>query len=103
MSPFPNVHSLSSQSVRPVAGQFAAERHRLVNLSTSEVAHELIQTHVEIRSINPRARFLVTVSPVPLTATALRPTRRRRVVGKRVRAAGGCCGGSQVGTRDRIF
>ena len=53
-----------------VAGEFDASRHHFTNLSVPDVATDLGQCRAEISSINPMARFVVTVSPVPLTATA---------------------------------
>jgi hypothetical protein len=53
-----------------VAGAFNASRHHFMNLSTSQVRDDLLQCQAVISGINPTARFLVTVSPVPLTATA---------------------------------
>lgn len=53
-----------------VSGEFDPERHHFVNLSTPQVTEDLLECHAQIAGINPEARFLVTVSPVPLTATA---------------------------------
>ena len=53
-----------------VAGEFDARRHQFTNLSVRDVETDLSQCRAEISKINPMARFLVTVSPVPLTATA---------------------------------
>ena len=53
-----------------VCGQFDDQQHQFVNYSTEEVAEDLRQTFDAIKAINPDARFLLTVSPVPLTATA---------------------------------
>src|SRR5579871_3126794 len=52
------------------AGEFDPKRHILTNLSTSEVAADLQAFVAELRDINPRAKVILTVSPVPLAATA---------------------------------
>ena len=41
-----------------------------MNLSTSQVTADLLECHSQISKLNPNARFVLTVSPVPLTATA---------------------------------
>ncbi len=53
-----------------IAGEFDPAKHHFMNLSTNQVAEDLIACHAQILEINGDARFLVTVSPVPLTATA---------------------------------
>lgn len=53
-----------------VAGEFDAAKHHFVNLTTAQVADDLLACHTEISRLNANARFVVTVSPVPLTATA---------------------------------
>ena len=53
-----------------IAGTFDPAKHRFVNLSTAQITEDLLEAHRVIAAINPRARFLLTVSPVPLTATA---------------------------------
>lgn len=45
------------------------QRHRLVNLGHEEVVGHLEASFALLRGINPGMRFLLTVSPVPLTAT----------------------------------
>ncbi len=53
-----------------VAGSFDPEKHSFKNYKVHEIrAHFLAVRHL-IRAINPRCKFLITVSPVPLTATA---------------------------------
>jgi hypothetical protein len=53
-----------------VHGEFDSTKHRFINFTYRDVIHDF-QSFVErARSINPEMRFLVTVSPVPLTATA---------------------------------
>jgi hypothetical protein len=63
-------------SVYPVcpgtaAGQFDPARHELLNLSAAETTADLFQFRDEIRAHNPHVRMILTVSPVPLVATAL--------------------------------
>ena len=53
-----------------VAGDFDPSRHHFTNLTVGEVASDLRQARSEISRVNPTARFVVTVSPVPLIATA---------------------------------
>lgn len=52
-------------------GQFDPTRHALINLSVSDVIDDMRQALSIIRACNPNARFLLTVSPVPLVATAI--------------------------------
>lgn len=51
-------------------GQFDATLHRFVNFSYDQIRQDLMDVFAAIRAINPGIRFLLTVSPVPLTATA---------------------------------
>ena len=51
-------------------GQFDESRHAFVNLRVDQVVSELKEAFEIIRSHNPYARFVLTVSPVPLVATA---------------------------------
>jgi hypothetical protein len=51
-------------------GTFDPGRHAFRNLRTSEVRDQLGQFVARLRSVNPRARVVLTVSPVPLVATA---------------------------------
>jgi len=51
--------------------QFDRTRHAFVNLSVSDVVNDMQQAISMIRACNPGARFVLTVSPVPLVATAL--------------------------------
>jgi hypothetical protein len=53
-----------------VAGTYDPEAFVFTNATVSEVASDLRSLRSLVRSINPDARFLLTVSPVPLTATA---------------------------------
>lgn len=52
-----------------VAGDFDGERHGFVNQDTAIVRKTLVETLQRIRRLNPRIKVLLTVSPVPLTAT----------------------------------
>jgi GSCFA family len=53
-----------------VAGRFDVDRHVLLNLSVDEVVADLSTFIDEVRQINPHMRMILTVSPVPLAATA---------------------------------
>ncbi|MHB1058741.1 MAG: GSCFA domain-containing protein [Rhodanobacter sp.] len=52
------------------AGEFDAGKHRLLNFSVDEVAADLSAFIGELRQVNPHLRVILTVSPVPLAATA---------------------------------
>lgn len=52
------------------AGTFDPERHKFINLGVDEVVADLTAFIDEIRQVNPRLRVILTVSPVPLAATA---------------------------------
>lgn len=53
-----------------VAGTFDAASHRFVNASYPEIIKDMTTAITMMRQINKDLRFLLTVSPVPLTATA---------------------------------
>lgn len=53
-----------------IAGAFDPEVYEFKNFTVDEVYRSFVQFRRHIRRIQPRARFLLTVSPVPLTATA---------------------------------
>jgi len=53
-----------------IRGRFSAEAHIFHNYNVLEVVRDLNETFEELRRINPDLHFLLTVSPVPLTATA---------------------------------
>jgi hypothetical protein len=53
-----------------VAGRFDPGRHRFHNFTVSEIVDDLHEVVAAIRGIRPPTRFIVTVSPVPLVATA---------------------------------
>jgi hypothetical protein len=52
------------------AGRFDPQQHTLHNFSYPETVADLEAFFAVARTINPELRFLLTVSPVPLTATA---------------------------------
>jgi hypothetical protein len=53
-----------------VGGEFDPDRHAFVNYSYPEVRAALAEVVELATAVNPDIRFLLTVSPVPLTATA---------------------------------
>ena len=53
-----------------VAGTFDQSRHAFKNLSAAEVAADLDGFITRVRGLNPDLRIILTVSPVPLVATA---------------------------------
>lgn len=53
-----------------IAGQYDPSRHALRNLRYGEVMADMETFWQELRLLNPGARLLLTVSPVPLAATA---------------------------------
>lgn len=53
-----------------IRGRYLPEFHRFHNFSYDEIVNNLADLFDEIRKINPHVKFLLTVSPVPLTATA---------------------------------
>jgi hypothetical protein len=52
-----------------VAGIFDERVHRFVNQDFQFIRKTLSETIQAIRNLNPKLRFILTVSPVPLTAT----------------------------------
>jgi len=53
-----------------VAGDFDAKKHSFINYKYNEIIRDLEYSLNLIKEINPHIKFLLTVSPVPLTATA---------------------------------
>lgn len=53
------------------AGSFDASRHRFINLTVDDVVSDLRAFITEVRQVNPRMKMILTVSPVPLAATAV--------------------------------
>ncbi|MGB8840294.1 MAG: GSCFA domain-containing protein [Aliidongia sp.] len=52
------------------AGHFDAGRHVLLNLGVQDNIADLDAFLAELRAVNPKVRLVLTVSPVPLAATA---------------------------------
>lgn len=52
------------------AGTFDPQRHAFMNFSVDEVVADLCAFLVEVRAVNPKLKLILTVSPVPLAATA---------------------------------
>jgi hypothetical protein len=53
-----------------LAGTYDADRYRFHNLRHREILADMEAFWSRLKSVNPGARMLLTVSPVPLTATA---------------------------------
>lgn len=53
-----------------IAGQFDPDIHRFVNFRADAIKSDLLALRALFQAINADIRFLLTVSPVPLTATA---------------------------------
>jgi hypothetical protein len=53
-----------------VAGSYDPELHAFKNFDFQEVYDDFLAFRALLKEINPNVRFLLTVSPVPLTATA---------------------------------
>ncbi len=54
-----------------IAGEFDPERHKFINFTVNEVVEDLREFVRILRAtLNPRVRIVLTVSPVPLVATA---------------------------------
>jgi hypothetical protein len=54
-----------------IAGVFDPDAHRLRNFSVAETVADVRAFVAEVRARNPEFRMILTVSPVPLAATAL--------------------------------
>lgn len=52
-----------------VAGEFDESKHQFVNQTYPFIHRNLVGVIKKIRKLNPTIKFLLTVSPVPLTAT----------------------------------
>ena len=52
-----------------LAGEFDANQHEFVNQDFPFILDTLGETILRVRELNPAIKFLLTVSPVPLTAT----------------------------------
>jgi hypothetical protein len=53
-----------------ISGTFDPEKHRFHNFSVDEVRDDLTAFIHQVRAFNPEVRLILTVSPVPLVATA---------------------------------
>jgi hypothetical protein len=53
-----------------VAGVYDSNNYEFINLNYEQIYSDLSSFWSEVKKINPRAKILLTVSPVPLTATA---------------------------------
>jgi hypothetical protein len=53
-----------------LAGQFDPDVHVFKNFTVDEAYRDFVRFRRRIRQFRPKARFLLSVSPVPLTATA---------------------------------
>ena len=53
-----------------IAGNYDPEIHVFKNFTSMEIRKDLRQFRAKLKRRNPRVKFLLTVSPVPLTATA---------------------------------
>lgn len=51
-------------------GVFDARLHKFINLSVVEITSEMLELIDRLRAVNPHAKVILTVSPVPLVATA---------------------------------
>lgn len=67
-----NRHSGHVYAVCPgtVAGSFDADAHGFVNCGFAEIQAQMVEALGLLRGLNPDIKVLLTVSPVPLTATA---------------------------------
>jgi hypothetical protein len=53
-----------------INGIFDEEKHEFKNFSVEEITEDLTRFIELLRESNPKVRFIITVSPVPLVATA---------------------------------
>lgn len=53
-----------------IAGEYDPAKHGFHNFTAAEVREDLVAFIAQLRSINPVCRVIITVSPVPLVATA---------------------------------
>lgn len=52
------------------AGTFDADKYEFRNFTASQIREAFLRFRAKVRAINPGIKFFLTVSPVPLTATA---------------------------------
>lgn len=69
-------HDLRDGAVYPIApgvagGTYDPAIHGFHNFSVEETASDLLESIAFIRAVNPAVKFVITVSPVPLNATAV--------------------------------
>jgi hypothetical protein len=53
-----------------IAGSFDADVYAFKNFTSAEILEDFIKFRALVKEHNPNLRFILTVSPVPLTATA---------------------------------
>ena len=53
-----------------IAGRFDADQHEFVNLNSEQVSQAMVEALSTLWAVRPNLKVLLTVSPVPLTATA---------------------------------
>jgi hypothetical protein len=53
-----------------ISGEFDENKHEFKNFSVDEITADLTKFITLLRESNPKVRFIITVSPVPLVATA---------------------------------
>lgn len=53
-----------------IAGDYDPDRYRFHNFTVSEIVQDFTEFRTLVRTVNPGIKFLLTVSPVPLAATA---------------------------------
>jgi hypothetical protein len=53
-----------------IAGSYDPATHQFKNFGHAEIYGDFLKFRALLKAINPKARFILTVSPVPLTATA---------------------------------
>jgi hypothetical protein len=53
-----------------ISGEYDPERHSFVNFTVDDVRGDLRKFILRLRELNPNVRIILTVSPVPLVATA---------------------------------
>lgn len=53
-----------------VAGVFDPTKHAFQNFTVAEIVSDLVHVYAKLKTIQPHLRLILTVSPVPLVATA---------------------------------
>jgi len=72
--------SIEDGAVFPVApgvsgGRFSPSKYRFMNLNCNDALADMRKFMEKVRQLNPTMKFILTVSPVPLMATATRATK----------------------------